>query len=599
MDRWVCSECSKDVPIHESTRMEASVSSSAQISISEDTPTEPIPMEPDSTPAEDTPLEMESSETGDDDQPEPDSTPTEPTPLEMESSETEIGEQPEPDSTPTEPDSTFNINEDFIIPEQLQENSLIEDAIGPVVPDNTPVTYSVEEETSQRGKKKLLTSDGFSFTVRLQRGESTYWWCSVRPKEDRCKATIIQKGNNFLPGHQLHNHPAKPGSHIAAVITRDVKKQAKANIFRAARTIVEEIMVENCDLREPEASRPDPGLLSRVANRHRQKFRPEEPKDLNFQFAEDFIEEGFFKADVWVKDRRHMVFATEQQLEVLANAKQWFVDGTFKLVRKPFVQLLSIHAYIRSGEHIKQVPLGFVLMSGKHGKDYKKVFQTIVQCLPSPPAVTLFTADFERGIWKGIREVFPGAQIRGCVFHWSKAVYTKVQEHGLQVAYRERDDINKCIRKLMALPLIPEEHIKPSFEKISASVQDGPLKDVINYVEQTWITSRTWPISSWCTFNQSIRTNNEVEGWHTRMNIQKARGSHNVPFYVLLDLLRKEADLLPLQRLLVDEGKLQRLQRKSSKLIQARIFRLWETYSSGDLSTSSLLKKLGMLYTPA
>lgn len=50
-----------------------------------------------------------------------------------------------------------------------------------------------------------------------------------------------------------------------------------------------------------------------------------------------------------------------------------------------------------------------------------------------PPAVTLFTADFERGIWKGIREVFPGAQIHRCVFHWSKAVYTKVQEHGLQV----------------------------------------------------------------------------------------------------------------------------------------------------------------------
>lgn len=50
-----------------------------------------------------------------------------------------------------------------------------------------------------------------------------------------------------------------------------------------------------------------------------------------------------------------------------------------------------------------------------------------------PLDVTLFTADIERGIWKGIREVFPGAQIRDCVFHWSKAVYTKVQEHGLQV----------------------------------------------------------------------------------------------------------------------------------------------------------------------
>lgn len=46
----------------------------ALISISEDTPTEPIPMEPDSTPTEPTLLKMESSETGDDEQPEPDST---------------------------------------------------------------------------------------------------------------------------------------------------------------------------------------------------------------------------------------------------------------------------------------------------------------------------------------------------------------------------------------------------------------------------------------------------------------------------------------------------------------------------------------------
>lgn len=46
----------------------------------------------------------------------------------------------------------------------------------------------------------------------------------------------------------------------------------------------------------------------------------------------------------------------------------------------------------------------------------------------------------------------------------------------------------------MALSLISEEHIRLSFEKIDASVQDGPLKDVISYVQHTWIDSRTSPI---------------------------------------------------------------------------------------------------------
>lgn len=42
-------------------------------------------------------------------------------------------------------------------------------------------------------------------------------------------------------------------------------------------------MAEHYDLREPDASRPDPALLIRTANRYRQKFRPEEIKDLNFE----------------------------------------------------------------------------------------------------------------------------------------------------------------------------------------------------------------------------------------------------------------------------------------------------------------------------
>ena len=66
----------------------------------------------------------------------------------------------------------------------------------------------------------------------------------------------------------------------------------------------------------------------------------------------------------------HLVFATSQQLQQLVKAKN-YVDGTFKLCRQLFSQLFTINTFVKSGDRAKQVPLLFVVISGRKKRDYR------------------------------------------------------------------------------------------------------------------------------------------------------------------------------------------------------------------------------------
>ena len=141
------------------------------------------------------------------------------------------------------------------------------------------------------------------------------------------------------------------------------------------------------------------------------------------------IPDGFFHSDDKVRGRRHFILpvTSYQQLQFLAWAKSWYIDGTFKLCRQPFTQLPIINVSIKHEDLAKQVPLLFILMSGRKKNNHCKIFKQLLEILVSAPATKQITLDFETAVWAALKKVMPQAKLQGCMFHWTQALWGKVR----------------------------------------------------------------------------------------------------------------------------------------------------------------------------
>ena len=97
-------------------------------------------------------------------------------------------------------------------------------------------------------------------------------------------------------------------------------------------------------------------------------------------------------------------------------------------------------------------------MSGKSRRDYRHVLKAVKNLLSDAICIEGVVVDFECELCQAVKKVFPDAKIQGCAFHWTQAVL-KVQGLELSTAFHEDDATHKFIKRLMASPFLPHEHI--------------------------------------------------------------------------------------------------------------------------------------------
>ena len=280
----------------------------------------------------------------------------------------------------------------FQVPEQIDEDILAP----PPPPDFEPVpdgptTYEKVRSSSQRGKDKLIDNNGYTFTYRKTYASGNLLWrCSVQNKATTCSASVTQAGDTFTKGGQPNCH--QPNQALQQL--RKCPEKLKMLPCQTSSLLLHPLSIVILSQKDNDPCILKPSNLARQANRKRQKQRPNNPTEIDFNL--DHIPSDFFLADISNNDRRHLLFATDRQLQLLANAKVWYVDGTFRVVRQPFSQLFSIHAFVRGHEdNIKQVPLVFVLMSGRKQSDYQAVLTELKSKLPENINLVKIVANFE------------------------------------------------------------------------------------------------------------------------------------------------------------------------------------------------------------
>ena len=214
-------------------------------------------------------------------------------------------------------------------------------------------------------------------------------------------------------------------------------------------------------------------------------------------------------------------------------------------------------------------------------------------------------ADFERACWRAIHEVFPRVKIFGCGFHWTQAVFRNIKRFGLATLYSSNRAVRVFLRRMMCLHLMPRRFISELFDGPNGLVSQVPSLNLdpleraqmdrfLAYMEAQWIRNAFWEQSRWCVFMQIIRTNNDCEGWHFRINGRAHVSGMN--FYELVSLLFDEAQDIPMERERVVQQMSSRRQRSEYAEMQEMLQAAWGSFNDGDETPQDLLAGVADLF---
>ena len=157
--------------------------------------------------------------------------------------------------------------------------------------------------------------------------------------------------------------------------------------------------------------------------------------------------------------------------ERMVAADVVYMDGTFKICPRPYMQYFTIHIFVGNRYFIMNTtlkslilllprcfPCLHILCTHKNELTYNSIFEWIKETAINRELNIHWQrtmSDFESGLLPSIQHEFPGVAVHGCHFHFCKAIYDRMVHLGLKRNYELNENFQKFVRMVFSLTFLP------------------------------------------------------------------------------------------------------------------------------------------------
>ena len=314
-----------------------------------------------------------------------------------------------------------------------------------------------------------------------------------------------------------------------------------------------------------------------------------------------------------------LVFHSPDNLERLANAQTFFMDGTFYVAPHPCKQLYTIRVPFKD----VAVAAVYAFLPNKCQDTYRELFQSIVDnCNASNLQLNVQTiiTNFDDAVLRAVTAVF-GRHInhQGYFYQLTQVSWRKIQQLGLVPLYNNKDDFRLFCGMMEGLAFLPVPNLTNGIHQFRTLFPDDPPEadELLDYFDSTYICGRLrqqnpaqnqavllvlrrslpmFPPAIWnvhdATVKGDARTNNVCKGWNNKF-FNLVGHAHPAILRVIEWCQKEEATVRTIiQQDAVVYPPVKRTHKRHVQL-QERLQNLCKDLTTGQKTTAEFLRGVG------